>query len=170
VEGSDLLVHYDREFRKPTKRNLAALAARAEGFTGLPIGLGGEGLDYVRDGLFPIEDMQPLAADGSGTTLLDLLDEEIERAKIDDEAMAIAFGEYFTDRGSDETFGFRPEQGVHDIHMMQGNRGSFADDNRVNGDGAFFIRFARGETTALFARFTAQEIATDDRTGAPLTG
>jgi uncharacterized protein YukJ len=96
-----------------------------------------------------------------------LLDGQIERAKADDEAMAIAFGEYFTDRGTDETFGFRPEQGVHDIHMMQGNRDAFADDNRVNGDGAFFIRFAKGETIALFARFTGQVTETDDRTGAP---
>lgn len=167
VDGSDLLIHYDPNFQNPTKRNLAALAVGAEGFTGLPTGIGGEGLDYLRDGLFAIDDMLPLPVDGSGINLLNLLDGQIERAKADDEAMAIAFGEYFTDRGTDETFGFRPEQGVHDIHMMQGNRGAFADDNRVNGDGAFFIRFAQGETIALFARFTAQVTETDDRTGAP---
>ena len=52
----------------------------------------------------------------------------------------IAFGEFFKDPGRDQTFGFAPELGVHDIHMMQGNSGSFADDNRINGDGALLIR------------------------------
>jgi len=77
-------------------------------------------------------------------------------------------GESFADQGSDETFGFSPERGVHDIHMMQGNSGSFPNDNRVNGDGALFIRYAGGETIALFVRFTVQDIRTDDQTGAPL--
>jgi len=46
---------------------------------------------------------------------------------------------------------------------MQGNAGSFANDNRINGDGALFIRFAGGETVALFVRFTMQSTTTDDR-------
>ena len=75
----------------------------------------------------------------------------------------IAFGEFFKDPGRDQTFGFAPELGVHDIHMMQGNSGSFADDNRINGDGALFIRFAGGETVALFVRFSVQSTTTDDQ-------
>jgi uncharacterized protein YukJ len=58
---------------------------------------------------------------------------------------------------------FAPERGVHDIHMMQGNSGSFADDNRINGDGALFIRFAGGETIALFVRFSTQSTTTNNR-------
>ena len=46
--------------------------------------------------------------------------------------------------------------------------GSFADDNRVDGDGALFIRYAGGETIALFVRFTTQETATDNQTGNPV--
>ncbi|MFZ0210744.1 MAG: DUF2278 family protein [Roseiarcus sp.] len=94
----------------------------------------------------------------------------IERAKADAEAAVIAFGESFVDNGSDHTFGFSPERGVHDIHMMQGNSGSFSGDNRVNGDGALFIRFRGGETATLFIRFSVQSMDTDDRTGHPLTG
>jgi len=101
-------------------------------------------------------------------TLSNLLDGQIERAKADSEATVIAFGEHFQDAGSDETFHFSPEEGIHDIHMMQGNRGSFADDNRVNGDGALFVRFKGGETIALFSRFTVQTTETDDATGAPV--
>jgi len=163
VDGSDVLAHYDPNFTNPTKLGLAGLAAGAKGFTALPTGPGGRGLDYLRDDLFPIDAMAPIPPDGQGVTLRNLLDGQVERAKADHSAVVIAFGEFFEDRGRDATFGFTPERGVHDIHMMQGNTGSFADDNRINGDGALFIRFAGGETVALFVRFTTQSITTDDR-------
>ena len=163
VDGSDVVAHYDPNFTNPTKLGLAGLAAGAKGFTALPTGPGGKGLDYLRDDLFPIDVMAPIPPDGQGVTLRNLLDGQVERAKADHSAVVIAFGEFFQDRGSDSTFGFSPELGVHDIHMMQGNAGSFANDNRINGDGALFIRFAGGETVALFVRFSVQSTATDDR-------
>ena len=166
VDGSDVLAYYDRDYQNPTKLDLATLA-RSPGFAPLATGPAGKGLDYLRDDLFPVGQMSPIPDDGRGVTLHNLLDAQIGRAKLDPEAVAIAFGEFFRDRGADPTFGFSPEQGVHDIHMMQGNEGSFADDNRVNGDGALFLRFARGETVALFVRFTVQRIPTSATTGAP---
>jgi uncharacterized protein YukJ len=166
VDGSDVIAHYDPKFAKPTKLDLAKLAAGAKGFTRLDTGPGGMGLDYLRDNLFPLYAMAPIPPDGQGVTLSNLLDGQVERAKIDQAAVVIAFGEFFQDRGSDHTFGFSPELGVHDIHMMQGNTGSFAGDNRINGDGALFIRFSGGETVALFIRFSVQSTTTDD-TGNP---
>ena len=163
VDGSDVLAHYDPNFTKPTKRDLASLAAGKKGFTAFPTGPGGAGLDYLRDDLFPITAMTPIPPDGQGVTLRNLLDAQIKRAKADQSAVVIAFGEFFRDPGRDSTFGFSPELGVHDIHMMQGNSGNFADDNRINGDGALFIRFADGETAALFVRFTSPSTTTDDR-------
>jgi len=166
ADGSDVLAHYDPNFTNPTKRDLPSLAAGKKGFTALPTGPGGAGLDYLRDDLFPIDVMaliptsvQPITAISLGN----LLDAQIKRAKADQSAVVIAFGEFFRDPGRDSTFGFSPELGVHDIHMMQGNSGSFAGDNRINGDGALFIRFADGETVALFVRFTSQSTTTDDR-------
>jgi uncharacterized protein YukJ len=123
-------------------------------------------LDYLRDGLFALADMHPIPPDGNGVTLRNLLDGQVQRAIADPSAVAIAFGDGFTDPGSDATFGFAPENGVHDIHMMQGNSGSFAADNRTNGDGALFLRFAGGVTVALFIRFATQATATDQN-GAP---
>jgi uncharacterized protein YukJ len=166
VDGSDVLAYYDRDYRNPTKLDLPAVV-RTPGFTALATGPGGKGLDYLRDDLFAVGQMSPIPEDGRGVTLHNLLDAQIGRAKADRDAVAIAFGEFFRDRGADETFGFSPEQGVHDIHMMQGNEGSFDDDNRVNGDGALFLHFANGEMAALFVRFTAQRIPTSDTTGAP---
>jgi len=166
VDGSDVLAFFDPNFAKPTKRDLASLAAQP-GLKLLKTGPGGEGLDYLRDGLFPLDQMKDVPPEGSGVSLANLLDAQVERAKADGEAVVIAFGESFTDRGADQTFGFSPERGAHDIHMMQGNSGSFASDNRVNGDGALFFRYRGGETAALFVRFTTQSLDTDDRTGAP---
>ncbi len=162
VDGSEVVAHYDPNFVSPSKLDLATIAARAGGFTKLQTGRNGDGIDYIRSDLFPLRAMAPIPPDGQGVTLSNLLDGQIERAKADKAAVIIAFGEFFADHGSDQTFGFSPELGVHDIHMMQGNTGSFADDNRINGDGALFIRFTGGETVALFVRFSEQSTTTDD--------
>ncbi len=167
VDGSEVLVHYDPAYGSPTKRDLPVLAAGAPGFIPLETGPGGAGLDYLRDGLFALADMHPIPPDGTGVTLQNLLDGQIQRAVADPAAVAIAFGDGFQDPGNDPTFGFSPENGVHDIHMMQGNSGSFAADNRINGDGALFVRYAGGATLALFVRFATQSTVTGDD-GAPV--
>ncbi len=167
VDGSDVLAFFDPIFTHPTKLDLADLAG-TPGLRQLSTGPAGQGLDYLRDNLFPIAGMKDVPGDGSGISLENLLDAQIERAKADAEAVVIAFGESFVDQGSDRTFNFSPERGVHDIHMMQGNSGDFASDNRVNGDGAIFIRYRGGETVALFVRFSSQTLDTDPNTGAPL--
>lgn len=166
VDGSDVLAYFDADYRQPTSLDLPSLAGTS-GFRPLTTGPSGDGLDYLRDRLFPLDAMQDLPSEGAGMSLANLLDAQIERAKADAEAVVLAFGESFRDSGVDSTFGFSPEQGVHDIHMMQGNSGSFASDNRVKGDGALFIRFRGGETIALFVRFTSQATGTDSRTGDP---
>lgn len=113
--------------------------------------------------------MMPVPPDGDGGGALSpLLDARIAAAVADAGSVVLAFGEFFQDAGRDATFGFSPEKGVHDIHMMQGNSGKFADDNRARGDGALFLRSGSGVVVALFVRFTTQSIDTDPSTGAPL--
>jgi len=168
VDSSEVLAYFDSNFTAATKLDLPTKAGGPAGFTALQIGPAGLGLDYLRDNLFPIDKMAAIPPEGAGVTLANLLDAQIERAKADDRAVVLACGEFFQDRGGDQTFGFSPERGVHDIHMMQGNSGSFADDNRVNGDGALFIHYTGGETVALFVRFATQETTTDDQTGGPV--
>ena len=162
VEGSEVLAFFDPAYTQETKLGLTALAAGANKFTALTKGTGGQGLDYVRDNLFPLDQMRPIPADGNGITLSSLLDAQIERAKQDAMAIIIAVGDEFDDNQTTEQVGFALGRGVHDIHMMQGNTGQFALDNRINGDGALFIRFSGGETVALFTRFKSQSVDTDD--------
>ena len=81
VDGSDVVAHYDPNFTKPTKLELAGLAAGAKGFKALQTGPGGAGLDYLRDDLFPITAMAPIPPDGRGVTLSNLLDGQVEAPK-----------------------------------------------------------------------------------------
>lgn len=167
VDGSEVMAYLDPNYVSPLpqKLNLAGLAS-SQGFTALRTGPHGEGIDYLRDNLFPVDQMAKIPPEGAGVTLQNLLDDQIERAKADSNAVVIAFGESFEDNGSDDTFGFSPKRGIHDIHMMQGNPpGHYDNDNRVNGDGALFLRFTGGKTVALFVRFISQAVETNNSTG-----
>jgi uncharacterized protein YukJ len=170
VDDSQVPAYFDARFEQPRTLDLTPLLNGNPGFQALQTGPAGQGgLDYLRDNLFPVDQMQPIPAAGSGVSLKNLLDANIERAKADPGARVVAFGEFFQDAGPDKYFGFRPERGIHDIHMMQGNSGQFASDNRVHGDGALFLSFNNAqEIVALFVRFQTQSLNTDDNTGAPI--
>jgi uncharacterized protein YukJ len=163
VQGSEVLAFSDPNYANNTKLDLASRAGGAQGFTMLTDGPQGNGLDYLRDDLFPLAQMLPIPAAGNGTTLAALLDAQIQRAKGDSSSVIVAVGDKFDDSQTTEKVGYALGRGVHDIHMMQGNSGPFEEDNRINGDGALFIRFSGGETFALFVRFASQATSTDDR-------
>lgn len=167
-DGSNLLVYTADDFADPTKCHLPSLAAGPRGFQPLSTGPGGDGLDYVRDGLFPLAAMVPEPATGGASSLADLFAGVVARAASDPAAVVLVFGDFFADAGADATFGFSPEQGIHDVHMMQGSTGRYAAENTPNGDGALFVRFGDGTTFAFFARFDTQATATDPATGDPI--
>ena len=160
-DDSDVLAYFDPTFTAPSgfkKFDFAALARGSSGFTPLAVGADGKGLDYVKDQIFPLDKMTLIPPEGGGINLKNLLDAQIERAKADTDAIAIVFGQYYQDAGADVSFGFSPERGVHDVHLMQGDTGGHQDENRSNGDGALFLVFKGGETAALFVRFQTQVI------------
>jgi uncharacterized protein YukJ len=68
VDGSDVLAYFDPNFTAATKLTLPALAG-APGFRPLATGPDGEGLDYLRDGLFPLASMQDLRQQAPGFRL-----------------------------------------------------------------------------------------------------
>ena len=127
------MAYFDPAYSGDTKLGLAALSRGTHGFTALTKGDGGQGLDYVRDNLFPLNQMRPIPPDGNGITLSTLLDAEIERAKQDALAVLIAVGDEFDDDQTTEEVGFALGRGVHDIHMMQGNTGQFEKDTATGG-------------------------------------
>ena len=131
-------------------------------------------LDYIRGNLMQIGDMKiiPESQTGKNNDLNDLFDFYVQKA-IDEKALIYAFGErWFPSKPNDKYFKNTPDQGIHDIHMNQGNdaQGQFAKDNGVWQDGGLLFHFpAAGNWVAVFLRFQSQAIHTDDTTGAPIT-
>ncbi len=59
-----------------------------------------------------------------------------------------------------------PGNGIHDIHMNQGNVGSFIADDGVWQDGGLLFHFPlQQQWTAVFLKFQSQSWHTDDTTG-----
>ena len=109
---------------------------------------------------------------GMDNDLSDLLASQVERAIADPDAMIYAFGERWGPEGQrDKVFGFQPGNGVHDIHMNQGNAARFVGDDGIWQDGALLIHYpAENRWSALFLAFQSQALHTDDETGHALAG
>ena len=71
----------------------------------------------------------------------------------------------------DKVFGFEPGDGVHDIHMNQGNDASFVRDDGVWQDGGLLVHFpAVSRWVGIFLAFQSQAWHTDDATGHAIEG
>ncbi|MEU4161434.1 DUF2278 family protein [Actinoplanes sp. NPDC026670] len=143
-----------------------------EGFTEVESRRGGVAIDFIRGNLFDRFAMRPAPATkpGPDNDLGEFLDHYVQKALGDPEARAYVFGEAWgPEPTADKIFGFRPGNGVHDVHMNQGNRGRFAGDNGVFQDGALLLHFPGPDTwVAIFLAFQSQVMHTDDITGHPV--
>ncbi|MER7184606.1 DUF2278 family protein [Streptomyces hyaluromycini] len=173
---ADLLYLVDDDLKHPITARLDGLTS---GWNTLPPGPGGPNLDFVRGNLFDPAHLRTLPADASGpdNDLADLLDHYVRRAVGDPDARLYVFGERFGPEPSvkDKVFGFLPGNGVHDIHMNQGNSGRFTSDDGVWQDGGLLIRFpgdgqAAERWVGIFLAFQSQAWHTDDATGHTLPG
>jgi len=144
------------------------------GFTRLPSGPGTGALDFIRGNLFDRTTMRPLpfSVPGFDNDLNEKIDRVMQRAVGDERALVYAFGERWGPEPGkkDKYFGFDPGNGIHDIHMNQGNSGGFVGDDGVYQDGGVLVHFPdQGEWVAIFLKFQSQSWHTDDRTGHALT-
>ncbi|AEV82887.1 hypothetical protein ACWT_1868 [Actinoplanes sp. SE50] len=138
-----------------------------DGFTELESRSGGPALDYIRSNLFQRPDMRPVptAEPGPENDLGDFLDHHVRRALGDADARAYVFGQAWGPEAiEDKIFHFSPGNGVHDVHMNQGNEGRFAGDDGVYQDGALLLQFGDA-WVAIFLAFQSQAWHTDDITG-----
>ncbi|OYP20009.1 hypothetical protein CFC35_08370 [Streptomyces sp. FBKL.4005] len=167
LRPSELLYLVADDFRHP-------LTARLEGLPGgwntLPPGPGGPNLDFVRGNLFDPAGMRTLPPDveGPDNDLADLLDHYVKRAVTDPAARLYVFGSRFGPEPAvkDKVFGFQPGNGVHDVHMNQGNSRRFRGDDGVWQDGALLLRFpGQSRWVGIFLAFQSQSWHTDDTTG-----
>ena len=130
-------------------------------------------LDFIRGNLFNFKDMQivPSLLDGNNNDLNDIFNVYIARAINTAGSRVYAFGDRWGPENNkkDAYFNFEPGNGIHDIHMNQGNSGSHKSDNGIYQDGALFLFFPdQQQWVALFLKFQSQAEHTDDTTGNPV--
>ncbi|MBD0384106.1 DUF2278 family protein [Paenibacillus sp. WST5] len=167
LSPSELLYCTIENFQHVTTAELPAMPF---GFSPLTSKPDGQALDYIRSNLFDRRNMLPLAFNipGRDNDLNEKLDFYIRRAMETDDAVLYAFGERWgPEHGRpDKIFGFKPGNGIHDIHMNQGNSGTFTKDDGVYQDGGLLIHFpSEDKWVAVFLAFQSQSWHTDDTTG-----
>jgi uncharacterized protein YukJ len=148
------------------------LAILTDGLHSINSKPGGVALDYIRSNLFDITKMKtiPHNVPGDDNDLNDLLDMYASRAMRTLNSRVYAFGEVWgPENKKDQYFGFQPGQGIHDIHMNQGNSGQWKSDNGVYQDGGLLFHFPNEDQwVGVFLAFQNQAIHTDNQTGNPL--
>jgi uncharacterized protein YukJ len=164
---SELLYVVVDDFRHPLT---GLLPAAGSGWTGLSSKPGTAALDFIRGNLFDPARLRTLPPDlpGVDNDLADLLDHFVQRAIADPRSAVYLFGQRFGPEVNvpDKVFGFRPGNGVHDIHMNQGNSGRFRNDDGVHQDGGLLVHLpAEDRWVAVFLAFQSQSWHTDDATG-----
>jgi uncharacterized protein YukJ len=173
---SELLYLVDDHFVHPVTGELRELPA---GFTEIKSRPGGIALDYIRGNLFDRRRMRelPYNVPGPDNDLNEKIGAVVERAIGDEEVLVYAFGERWgpEPRDKDKYFGFLPGNGIHDIHMNQGNSPAFADQDGVWQDGGLLIHFparpgSPEQWVGVFLAFQSQAWHTDDVTGHATTG
>src|SRR3954469_19221904 len=164
VDGSEVLFHVDDAFDHPVT---AALAALADGHHLVPMTPDGLAIDYVRAGYVAKADMVPLPVTGNDDNdLNDQIDSLVQRAMNSAGARIFAYGSFFKDppNKKDKYFDFAPSQGIHDVHMNQGNDPGHKGDDGVWSDGALLFHYpARQQWAAVFLAFQSQSWITDSK-------
>ncbi len=168
----ELLSIAEEDFAHPL---LAELVTVEDGWTAVPSRPGGVALDFVRAGLFDPAAMRPVPATrpGPDNDLAELLGQHVSEAAADPAARLYAFGQRWGPEPGvpDAVFGFSPGNGVHDIHMNQGNAGRYRSADGVWQDGGLLLHHPAAERwVAVFLAFQSQSWHTDDDTGHALDG
>jgi len=169
---SELLYLVNDDFRHPITDTIGPLTP---GWHPLESRPGTGSLDFIRGNLLDPGAMRTLPHDASGpdNDLADIFDHYVGRAIADPAARLYAFGQRWGPEPSatDQVFGFLPGNGVHDIHMNQGNVPDYSADDGVWQDGALLLHFpAEDRWVGVFLAFQSQAWHTDDVTGHAIGG
>ncbi len=163
-QEADLLYFVDRDFRHPITEQLLEVEDGIQLIASLPNTLA---LDYQRGGMFDRRDMRriPSSRPGPNNDLTDDLEWWVQRAIAAPRMRIVAYGSRWgpEERGTDHIFGFRPGNGMHDVHMNQGNHDEHAHDNSAWADGGLFFHDPEARRwAAIFLAFQTQSWHTDE--------
>jgi uncharacterized protein YukJ len=177
--GKDLWFFMDEDFQHPMIESLNALPLGRKIFdrnsTPAERRDSGIALDFIRMNLFDRTKMKifPGFLQGANNDLNERIDNLISDMIGDEESLIYAFGETWIDEPTkDKVFGFKPGNGIHDIHMNQGDlTGDHSQEDGVYQDGGLLFYFAaENRYVAYFTKFQSQSWHTDDQTGHAIGG
>ena len=116
--------------------------------------------------------MKPVPPDAPGVDndLKDLLEAAVVKVMRQPGSVIYAFGaKWGPEKRKDKYFKFLPGNGIHDIHMNQGNSGQYKRDNGIYQDGALIVEYPGGKWRTFFFAFQSQTFKTDNG-GNPVGG
>jgi uncharacterized protein YukJ len=117
---------------------------------------GGLRLDYIRGNLFDVNTGRVLEHDitGPNNDIIDVLVPKVQQA-INEGAVVYIFGERFD-----------TNNGIHNVHMNQGNIRRYSGDDGVFQDGAFLFHFPETHKwVGIFLAFASQAVHTSENGG-----
>lgn len=163
----DLKYFIDEDFSHPI---IDSMLKYKPGFTPIKTEPDGDALDYIRGNYFNLHEMQilPHERPGPNNDLNEKFDSEILPAIGDKKSMIYVFGERWGpfQNERDDFFNFKPDNGMHDVHMNQANSRSFKNHDGVWQDGAVFIHYpGLKRWIAIFLAFQSQGVYSDDKYG-----
>jgi uncharacterized protein YukJ len=177
--GPDLWFYLDEDFKHPI---LDVLKELPTGRTFLPPNSTAAQrraaewpLDFIRMNLFDRTKMRllPGIVEGANNDLNERIDSLVRDMIGDEDSVIYAFGEpWHEPNKKDRFFGFLPGNGVHNLHMNQGDlTGSFAEEDGVYQDGGLIFYYpAEKRYVAYFTKFQSQAWHTNDQTGHAIDG
>jgi len=133
-----------------------------QGFTALDKQPNGLSLDYIRENLVDLTQMDKLnvAGDKEDEGIADMLTTQLVNVMRAQDARLFIFGSRFDDGAKFSSFDL--DVGIHDIHMNQGSKGSHASSNGIYQDGALLAFYpSEKRWSAVFLKFASQGETTD---------
>lgn len=164
---ADLEYCLDPNFEHPITERLPQLPLGFKPLEPRPQSLA---IDIIRGNFLDQAQLTPIpySLPGADNDLNEKIDSYMQAAMSDETAMLYAFGERWGPESAlrDPIFGFEPRNGMHNVHMNQGNDRSHQSDDGIWQDGALLLHFPKLERwVAMFFKFQAQCHHTSDRTG-----
>ncbi|RAL10716.1 uncharacterized protein BO97DRAFT_372015 [Aspergillus homomorphus CBS 101889] len=145
----------------PLVRSLSELKTGFERLDDKEPEQGGLRLDYIRGNLFDVNTGRVLEHDitGPNNDIIDVLvpkvQEAINKQAINKGAVVYIFGERFS-----------TNNGIHNVHMNQGNIRRYSGDDGVFQDGALLFHFPKDdEWIGIFLAFASQAVHTSENDG-----